>query len=356
MLSFEPRPAFLVDRAAPVARGLWCWPALAAGLALVLDGLRPMPHAGDGPGLLWLDVTALLCAGWALSGPRRARRGEWRTPIDGRVMAGLVLAVLHALGTGGPAGTVLCLRHTVAAGACFYALTARLRRDPRAPDAVWPAFAVVLLALSVFALGHATQGLLALHAACRDVDLRWASRFGPAKTLVLVTLLCIGRASEPSARALWRVTALAGALATSLCTLVGGAGLRVSSLAGLDEPFYFGTSIVAFMLLASLSRMAWQLSRERAEEAGRWRASALMFPLVAGLLLFGGGTGGEGVRVVAGLAAAVVISARIAPRAASARPGAPRAVEPLQARAALAPHAGRGADWRDADVPGRFAP
>ena len=36
MLSFETRPAIPRDRAAPIARGLWCWPVLVTGLALVL--------------------------------------------------------------------------------------------------------------------------------------------------------------------------------------------------------------------------------------------------------------------------------------------------------------------------------
>ena len=168
-------------------------------------------------------------------------------------------------------------------------------------------------------LGRATQGASALVATCRQVDLHWVSRFGLAKTLMLLTCLCGGRASEHGAPAWWRVTALAGVVACALCVMLDGVGLGVASLASLDEPFYFGTSIVAFMLLASLSRMAWLQSRERPEHAGRWWGATLMFPLIAGLLLFGGTTGGEGVRAIAALAGAAVIAARVAPRAA-ARP------------------------------------
>lgn len=334
MLSFETRPAIPLDRDAPIARALWCWPALIAGVALVLDALWPLMPGGGGLRPLWLDLAALVCLASALLGPGRAKRKEWATPIDGPIVSGLVLAALHVVRLGGATEPVLWLRQVTAAGVCYYALAAQLKREPRAPDAMWPAFAVMLLALSVVALGRATQGVAALQAACREVDVHWASRFGLGKSLMLLTLLCIGRASEPGARALWRVTALTGTVASALCVTAYGAGLGVASLASLDEPFYFGTSIVAFMLLASLSRMAWRLTRERPEEAGRWRAATLMFPLVAGLLLFGGTTGGEGVRAVAALAGAVVIAARVAPRVAVRRLGPPRAAESPVARAA----------------------
>jgi hypothetical protein len=60
----------------------------------------------------------------------------------------------------------------------------------------------------------------------------------------------------------------------------------------------------------------------------------LLFPLIAGLLLFGGTTGGEGVRALAALAGAVVVAARDAPRAAARRSAARPAGEPPVARAA----------------------
>ncbi|HEY6193996.1 MAG TPA: hypothetical protein VI504_03050, partial [Candidatus Eisenbacteria bacterium] len=306
MVSFETQPAALVDRAAPIGRGLWCWPALAAAAAVVLDACWPLMPRSGAMGVLWLDFAALGCLAWALLGRGRAKRTEWRTPLDGRIASGLVLAVLHVVRMGVAREPLLWLHQISAAGLCFYALGARLRREPRAPDAIWPALAVVLLALSAYVIGSATLGMGALRATGRAVDLHWASRFGLAKTLVLLTLLCVGRARERDARALWRATALTGAAASTLALLAGGAGLGVSSLANLDEPFYFGTSIVAFMLLASLSRLSWELARERPEEAGRWHAAACMFPLIAVFLLFGGTTGGEGVRALTGLAGAAV--------------------------------------------------
>jgi len=67
------------------------------------------------------------------------------------------------------------------------------------------------------------------------------------------------------------------------------------------------------MFLAGLMRLAWGLAGERAAEAGRWRAAALAFPLIATLLLFGGSSGGEGLRALAALAGAGVVAARFAP-------------------------------------------
>ena len=69
------------------------------------------------------------------------------------------------------------------------------------------------------------------------------------------------------------------------------------------------------MFLFGLARAAWQLVRERAAEAARWRAMAIAFVLVVVLLVFGGATGGEGVRTVLALGAAATIASGIAPRA-----------------------------------------
>ncbi len=321
MFSHETRSVLHTDRTAPVARGRWCWPALLPGVALVLDAAWPlMPHAGA-LGMLWLDVAALLCVGWATLGPRRAPPADWATPMDGRVVAGLVLALLHVIQRAGDGAPMMWLHQIASAGACFYALAARLRRDALAPDAIWPSFAFIVLALGAFALACATQGTEAVVRASRLVDVHWASDFGLAKTMLLATVLCVGRAAEPDARSLWRVTALVGVVAFVLLAATGGVGLRIGSLAGLDEPFFFGTTVVAFMFLAGLARMAWLLARERPNEAGRWRAAAVTFPLVVLLLLFGGTTGGEGVRGILALAGAAVVASSLAPRAAAgARP------------------------------------
>src|SRR5258705_5822146 len=158
MPPFEPRPAIPLERATPTARGLPSWPALTIGLALVLDAVRPLAPGAGVLKVLWLDLGAIVCLTWAVLGPRRAKRTEWATPIDGCVVSGLVLAVLHVVRLQGALEPVLWLRQIAAAALCYYALAARLRRDPRAADSMWPVFAAVLLALSGFAIGRAALG------------------------------------------------------------------------------------------------------------------------------------------------------------------------------------------------------
>jgi hypothetical protein len=334
MLAYETPAALRPDRAAPIGRGLFCWPAWLPAIALVLDATWPLRPAGE---FLWLDVAALLCVGWAAVGPGRARAQDWATPMDGRIVAGFVLALLHVIQSHADAEPSSWLHQITATGACFYALGARLRREPRAPDAIWPAFAFIVFALAAFTLACATTGFDAVARASRLVDVHWASEAGLAKVTLLATILCVGRALEPSARALWRVSALVGVVAFLLQAVPSGLELRIGHLANLDEPFYFGTTIVAFLFLAGLARAAWHLARERVDEAWRWRSAAVVFATVVVLLLFGGTTGGEGVRTLTALAGAATIASLAAPRAAGtgaagatgARNGAPD-----QARAA----------------------
>ncbi len=66
-------------------------------------------------------------------------------------------------------------------------------------------------------------------------------------------------------------------------------------------------------MIARLTRLAWELSLNRPDEEGRWRAAAIVFPLLAVFLLFGGNAGGEEARLVAALAGAAVVAGRLAP-------------------------------------------
>ena len=311
---FHTPPAPPARTADPIARGVWCWPALLPGAAVVLDAVRPFQPGAGALGLLWLDLAAITCLVWATTGPKRARAGDWATPMDGRAVAAIVLALLHVIARSGVGAPMQWLHQFAAIGVCFYSLGARLRREPLAPDAVWPSFAMVSLALSAFTLAHVTRGTEALSAASADVDIAWASHAGTAKTLVLVTILCAGRAAEPNARALWPVTVFVGALAVVLHGVSGGLGLGFASLASLDEPFYFGTAVVLMMFMLGLARAARLLVRERPAEAARWRATAVTFVVAVVMLVFGGTSGGEGVRTVLVLAAAATIASTFAPR------------------------------------------
>ena len=334
MQTLDMRPEPIPSRGVNASRSRACWPAMLPSLAVALDACWPITPGAGALGLLWLDLAALACVAWAAFGPRRARPRDWFTPVDGRIVAGVVLALLHVIASGAASEPMQWLHQVAACGACFYALASRLRRDPASPDAVWPAFALLVLALAALSLASATQGARSLASAARVVDVNWASRAGLAKALLVGTVLCAGRAVEPGAGSWWRVTALVGAVATCVLAVAGGLGLGISTLGGLDEPFHFGTSIVAVLLLAGLARMAWLLAHERPAEAGRWRATSLAFSLVVVVLIFGGTSGGEGVRELTALAGAAVIAASASPRltlVAAARAPAPEQATRLAA-------------------------
>lgn len=332
MSLFVSPPASSLERGSAAMRTLWFWPALLVSAALLLDAFAPLSPPGRPHGFLWLDLAAVIALFVAGVGSRTRGVKAWATPFDGRALACIVLAILHVVATGGDATPVLWLRQITASGVCYYALASRLRREPLAPDAVWPAFAIVVLGLSLATLGELTQGTAAVAEWSQRLDLAWVSRLGIGKTLLLGTVLCIGRACERGARALWRVTAVVGALATAVQWGINGTGLSLASLTSLDEPFYFCTCVVALLLLTGVAKLAWALVHERPGEAARWRATAVAFVVVIGLLVFGGTTGGEGVRVLSALAGAGVVAASLAPKRAAAR--SPIAGEPPVSRAA----------------------
>ena len=80
MAPFDTPPTPVVDRGAPVARGLWCWPALLPAAALALDAAWPLPEVRPGVGVTALDVAALVCLAWATLGRGRAHWHGWGTP------------------------------------------------------------------------------------------------------------------------------------------------------------------------------------------------------------------------------------------------------------------------------------
>jgi len=315
-----------------------CWPAVAAALALALDAFVPFGH-GAAPVLAWIDLAGLACLGWAAF-TSFGHRHDWRTPVDSYVIAGFVLASLQTLASNGTADALVTFRQLAAAGGCFYALAARLRREPRAPDAVWLALAVLLVALSLCTIGLSWLAPARFPGIVRELDARWGSAHGLSRGLFLLTVLCAGRAIERGAGIAWGAVTAAGLSAFVLAGAVGhsGLGLDVAALAVLDEPFHFAMSVLAFLMIARLTRLAWQLAIDRPEEVGRWRATVIVFPLLALFLLFGGLRGGEEARLVAALAAAAVVAGRLAPamprvQEAPAAPSAAPAEEPL-ARAA----------------------
>lgn len=302
-------------------------------LAALLDAWdRPVP---GGP-VLWLDLAALLTVGWALLEPGAVWKLDgWLTPYDGRVFAGLALAMLTVIATPGSASHAALLHQLLPAGACYYAFTGRLRHDARGPDVLWLPFGIAAAGLGVLVLGAFLRGPLAFAQATAAADAAWAAQDGLGKALVFATVTSAGRAVERAAGPAWRIAALLGAAGCVACGLAGGIPLDTHALARLDEPMYFSTTAVTLLLLVPLTRSAWLLRRERPHEAGRWGALSLGFAMVALITVLGESTGGEGLRLLAVLGGAAVVTGHDAPMPAAAAPeGAAQADPPPLARAA----------------------
>ena len=324
----------------PVLAPAVTWPrsaAVMAGIlacAMLLDAWdRPVPGAG----MLWLDLAAVLALGWSLLSPGAEYRLEaWLTPFDGRIVAGLVIALLDLLHAQGAAPQQAWLHQLFAGAMCYYAFVGRLRRQALGPDALWLPFGLAAAVLGIVAILHlVTAGIGAVAVFAGTADVAWAAEHGAAKTLVFATLVAAGRACERGVSPLWWMATLLGAAGCILHGLAGGIPLETRALVRLDEPLYFSTMAVTMLMLIPLTRLAWLLRRERPEEAARWAGLAFGFTSVAFMGVLGEATGGEGVRVLAVVGAAAVIVGRDAPKRASTIPvvGMEQAAPPM-ARAA----------------------
>jgi len=282
-------------------------------LSTLADAWRPLVAiAGAGP--LWLEIAAaVLLAAAVIAGPRARGWEAWSTPLDGRILAGIAVAVLQALPSRPDGFGVLWLRQMLACGGAYYAFVVLLRRRPDAVDALWVGFPVAAVALGVHALWAATQGLqrLAIHSAIADTH--WGSHHGLAKALAFATLVTAGRAWERDVAPAWRVSALVGVAGCVMHAATGGLGLGASALARLDDPLYFSSTCVTMLLVLALVRLAWDQRRERPGQAWRWRMLAAAFGGLVVFGLFGETSGGEGVRALAVLGATLAVIAREAP-------------------------------------------
>lgn len=286
---------------------------------MLLDGWdRPVPGAG----MLWIDLAAVLTLGWSLLSPGAEwRLAAWLTPFDGRIVAGLVIALLDLLQTQGAAPQQAWLHQLFVGALCFYAFVARLRRHVFGPDALWLPFGMAAAVLGIVAILHVvTAGIGAVAVYADSTDVAWAAQHGAAKTLVFATLVAAGRACERDVSPLWWMATLLGAVGCILHGLAGGIPLETSALVRLDEPLYFSTIAVTMLVLIPLTRLAWLLRRERPEEASRWAGMAFGFTTVAFMGVLGEASGGEGVHVLVIMGAAAVIVGHAAPKRDSAIP------------------------------------
>lgn len=295
-------------RGRPLRSAAWC--AMAVVVAMALDAMRvPLGGIRLGAQLNWLDLAAGACLAAALFVPGTLRsRASWTTPLDGRVIAGVLVSILQVLPGSGEVNGHVWLRQTIECTALFYGLTVLVRAQPGAAESLWDVAAAACVLLSVHALLGATNGVVSLRAASEAADGGWAAQSGLFKTTLFVTILCAGRALDRGAGNGWRVIALLGAAGTIIHGATSGTGLHASMLARLDAPVHFSNVVVMLLLLSGLLKQAWELRRKRREEASRWRGAALAIVALGIMGVFGGATGGSGLRALAAVVAVLLVT------------------------------------------------
>jgi hypothetical protein len=278
-------------------------------LAALLDGWRAL-LPGAPAAVTWLDLAAAACLVWAAL-QRHAWRGldAWSTPFDGLVLAMLALAAVGALNEG-PAGVeTQLLRQVVACAGAFYGLAFVLRSTPGYAEFAWRALAVTAAVTGAHAVWTATAGLGVLAHQATAMDARWTGSHGLAGTLAFATLVTGGRALERQALAPWRLAFLVGVIGLAAHATAGSLALGPLSLARLDAPMHFSTACVTWLFASALARAAWVLRKERRPEAWRWRTLALALAGFGAASVLGDGSGGEGVRALAVVAAGAILGA-----------------------------------------------
>lgn len=307
-----------------VRTSFWC--ATAVVLAVALDALG---HEWSlfGVRVQWLEVAALGCLGGAAAIPGVFRdRRAWHTPLDGRVLGGMLVAAVQLVPVDGAQGPAFPLRQVLACAAIYYGMAAQARRHPEAVERLWDAFALAGVIASAHALLAVTSGLGALRESSAAADAGWGARSGLFKSLLFLTVLFVARAFESRAARGWSALSILGVIALGLLGAVGGSGLGSSALARLDDPLHFSSIVVLMLVLSGLVKCAWDLRRARPEQAARWRGAGAAVLALGVIAVFGGASGGEGLRALGTLLAALLVAAPETP--AIVRPERPDAPEP----------------------------
>lgn len=307
-----------------VRTSFWC--ATAVVLAVALDALG---HSWRlfGVHVQWLEVAALTCVGGALAIPGVFRdRRSWSTPLDGRVLGGLLVAAVQLVPVAGAQGPAFPLRQVLACALIYYGIAAQVRRHPEAVERLWDVFALAGAIASAHALLAVTSGLGALRASSSAADAGWGAHSGLFKSLLFLTVLFAARAVESRAARGWSALAILGVIALALLGAASGSGLGSSALARLDDPLHFSSIVVLMLVFSGLLKCAWDLRRARPEQAARWRGAGAAVLTLGVIAVFGGASGGEGLRALGTLLAALLVAAPETP--AFTGPGPREELEP----------------------------
>lgn len=304
---------------------------LAAGAEAAGFSWRPF-----GADLTWVEWAAIACVVPALFAPGRWYAvSRWRTPLDARVMCAMLLAATQLLPVPATADPAFTLRQALACAGVYFGLIAQARAGGVAVERLWQGFALGAALLAAGVLSTIVGGLGALRAASAATDAAWGASAGLFKASLLLALLVTGRALEPDSGRHWRVLGLLAGISTVLLGAAAGTGMSSRALARLDDPLHFSGTVVLLLLVVEFVRRAWVLRRERPGQAFRWRGAGLASLTLAATAVFGGVTGGEGLRVLGVLLGVLLVLAAESPdESVIGEPGGEAGEPPVLQRAA----------------------
>lgn len=281
-------------------------------LAVMLDAWRPLPAWGGFP-WMWLDMVAIagVAAGawmWRRPGPIVSLA----TPLDRHLLALVGIATLMLIPSARREDAIQWMHVGLACLAVFYVAVVCSRRSGRLPS-VEPALAAAIVVPSVHGVVAATQGMDALAASSAAVDAAWGARNGEFKLLAMALPPAFARAREADTGPIWRVLALIGAVGLGVHASASWASVAAEAFARLADPLYFSNLVVSLLVIATVLRLAWQVSSSDERSSARWRALALSFAVMGAFAVIGEITGGAAVRAFAAISSAGIVAAAEAP-------------------------------------------
>jgi hypothetical protein len=232
-----------------------------------------------------VGITGTLAIAILLIGTVRAvafrRRLFPRTPIDGALIALLLLLALSAIPTAMRGAAMHELKHAFVGIATFYACTA-VASIPGGSLRLWPVFP---LALASVALTAALQagGLITP----QDSEL---GRMATLQSVLIALPPAIGLAMDAGrrgARIAWRVIVVAGLASAAAFAFHGFGPHDLDSPFRLGAPLGFGRAVVVWAMLFGLATLALRQRHVRPRERARWIGLAISFLGSIGLELVG---------------------------------------------------------------------